>query len=91
MNDLFILTNKSDRYLIFRSAGTFCIFLMNNNYWSFVWKTLLGPRPKLHHDLHVFCLCVIRRITRVNWRITHVNWQITLVKYLIPGLQLFFS
>ena len=26
-------------------------------YWSFVWKTLLGPRPKLHHDLHFFCLC----------------------------------
>ena len=60
-------------------------------YWSFIWKTLLGPRPKLHHDLHVFCLCVICQFTCVNHWITHVKWWFTLVKYLIPGLQLFFS
>ena len=72
--------------------------------WSFVWKTLLGPRPKLHHDLHVFC-CVICQFTHVNWQFTHVNqqftpvnqqfthvnWRFTLEKYLISCLQLLFS
>ena len=25
-------------------------------FWSFVWKTLLGPGPKLHHDFYRFSL-----------------------------------
>ena len=33
---------------------------------------------------------VKQRIT-VKWWFTSVNWQFTLLKYLIPGLQLFFS
>ena len=33
--------------------------------------------PKLHHDLHVFCLCVIHQFTCVNWQFTVVNQQFT--------------
>ena len=35
-------------------------------------------------------ITVNRRIT-VNWQFTSINQWFTLVKYLIPGLQLFFS
>ena len=64
LSHVIIATSPRTKYSTTCSANVLpcwlqtCRFWMVNRmaFWSFVWKTLLGPRPKPHHDLHFLLL-----------------------------------